>query len=92
MGGINLLLFIYLLEITTYERAVGITFTSLIANQWFNGFQAIKGEPFFKNVYRSFVINPYMYLGVGIGLMLQLSATYIFPDWLHTVPLTLKNT
>ncbi|WP_457622505.1 cation-translocating P-type ATPase [Persephonella sp.] len=91
MGGINLLLFIYLLEITTYERAVGITFTSLIANQWFNGFQAVREEPFFKNILKSFTVNPYMYLGVGLGMALQLSATYIFPEWLHTVPLTLTD-
>ncbi|ACO03786.1 MAG TPA: cation transporter [Persephonella sp.] len=91
MGGVNLILFIYLLEVTTYERAVGITFTSLIANQWFNGFQAIREEPFFKNIIKSFTVNPYMYLGVGIGVALQLSATYLFPQWLHTVPLTLND-
>jgi len=89
MGGINLILFVYLLETTTYERAVGITFTSLIANQWFNGFQAIREEPFFKNIKKSFTVNPYMYLGVGIGIFLQLIAIYIFPQWLHTVPLSL---
>ncbi|WP_456400344.1 cation-translocating P-type ATPase [Persephonella sp.] len=91
MGGLNLLLFIYLLESTTYERAVGITFTSLIANQWINGFQAVREEPFLKNPLKSLTVNPYMYLGVGIGVILQLSATYIFPEWLHTVPLTLQD-
>ncbi|MBK3331765.1 cation-transporting P-type ATPase [Persephonella atlantica] len=91
MGGINFLLFMYLLKITSYEKAVTITFTSLIANQWFNGFQSIRIEPFLKNLKKSFTVNPYMYLGVSIGVILQLLAIYVFPQWLHTVPMSLED-
>jgi len=91
MGLLNFGLFMYLLGIMSYEKAVTITFSSLIANQWFNGFQAIKDEPFFKDISKSFTVNPYMYLGAGIGFILQLGAVYIFPQWIHTVPLDLKD-
>ncbi len=91
MGMINFMLFMYLLGIVSYEKAVTITFSSLIANQWFNGFQAITEEPFFKNISKSFTVNPYMYLGAGIGFILQLGAVYVFPQWIHTVPLDLKD-
>ncbi len=91
MGLFNFILFIYLLGIVSYEKAVTITFCSLIANQWFNGIQAIIEEPFFKNIRKSFTVNPYMYLGSGIGFILQLGAVYIFPQWIHTVPLHLKD-
>ena len=91
MGFLNFILFIYLLGIVSYEKAVTITFSSLIANQWLNGIQAIKEEPFFKNIRKSFTVNPYMYLGSGIGFILQLGAVYIFPQWIHTVPLHFKD-
>ena len=91
MGLINFMLFMYLLGIVSYEKAVTITFSSLIANQWFNGFQAITEEPFFKNISKSLTVNPYMYLGAGIGFILQLGAVYVFPQWIHTVPLDLKD-
>ena len=91
MGFFNFILFIHLLGIVSYEKAVTITFSSLIANQWINGIQAIKEEPFFKNVIKSFTVNPYMYLGSGIGFILQLGAIYIFPQWIHTVPLHFKD-
>ncbi|MDQ7056127.1 MAG: cation-translocating P-type ATPase C-terminal domain-containing protein [Persephonella sp.] len=91
MGGINFLLFMYLLKIMSYEEAVTITFTSLIVNQWFNGFQAIRVEPFFKDIKKSFTVNPYMYLGVSIGAVLQLSAIYMFPHWIHAVPMSIED-
>ncbi len=91
MTVINLLIFLYFLNITTLKHAVAMAFTSLIVNQWFNGFQSIIQEPFFKNLWKSLTVNPYMYVGVGIGVILQILATYVFPQWLHTVPLTLSD-
>ncbi|WP_457624888.1 cation-translocating P-type ATPase [Persephonella sp.] len=91
MGGINTALFTYLLKITSYEIAVTVVFTSLIANQWINGIQSIKEEPFFKDILKSFTVNPYMYIGTGIGFILQLGAIYLFSEWIHTVPLSLQD-
>ncbi|SNZ03323.1 Ca2+-transporting ATPase [Persephonella hydrogeniphila] len=91
MGGINTALFAYLLKITSYETAVTIVFTSLIANQWINGIQSIKEEPFLKKPLKSLTVNPYMYIGTGIGFTLQLGAIYLFSEWIHTVPLSLQE-
>ncbi|WP_457643359.1 cation-translocating P-type ATPase [Persephonella sp.] len=88
---VNLLLFIYALEAFSYEKAVTLAFTSLIANQWINGFQAVKSEPYLKNLKSSIKANPYMFIGVGIGVLLQLSALYIFPEFMHAVPLSLSD-
>jgi len=91
IGGINLIVFIYMLKMADYSLAVTTTFTSLIANQWVNGFQAIKDEPFLKNIPDTFRANPYMFLGVGIGFLLQLVAVYVIPQWLHTTPLSIRE-
>ncbi len=91
LSVINLAVFLYFLEKTELKHAIAITFTSLVVNKWFDGFQAIIEQPFFKDLKKSLTINPYMYLGVGIGVALQLSATYIFPEWLHTMPLTISD-
>ncbi len=91
MTIITLSLFITMLEKTEVKHAVAITFTSLIVIQWLHGFQAIISQPFFKNIKKSLTINPYMYLGILVGVVLQLLVTYLFPNWLHTMPLTLSD-
>lgn len=91
MAILTLSVFLYFLNTTQLQHAIAMAFTSLIVIQWFNGFQSIITQPFFKNIFVSLTVNPYMYVGVGIGVVLQLLATYIFPDWLHTVPLTLSD-
>jgi P-type Ca2+ transporter type 2C len=81
-------MFAHLLDRYPYETAVAITFTAFAAFQWSNGIQAQKEtEPFFKNVRRSFTINPYIYLGLLIGLSLQVAAIYLFPSFFDVVPL-----
>jgi Ca2+-transporting ATPase len=89
MGLLAFLLFRHLLGIYPYELAVSIMFTSFVCFQWFNGIQAQKErEPFFRNVRRSVTINPLIFAGVGAGLLLQLAALYLVPDWFGAVPLT----
>lgn len=88
MGALGFLLFRYLLGLYPYELAVTIMFTSFVCYQWFNGVQAQKEhEPFFVNIQRSLTINPLIFLGVGAGLILQLTALYLVPDWFGAVPL-----
>ncbi|MEM0448347.1 MAG: cation-transporting P-type ATPase [Methanomassiliicoccales archaeon] len=84
----------YELLLTRYSRELAITivFTSLVVAQWVNGIQAQKEkEPFFVNVRRSFTINPYVYMGVGVGMVLQLAAVYLLNDWFYTVPMNLEH-
>jgi P-type Ca2+ transporter type 2C len=89
MGALGFLLFKHLLGLYPYEVAVSIMFTSVVCFQWFNGIQAQKEhEPFFVNIRRSLTINPLIFLGVGAGLILQLAALYLVPDWFGAVALS----
>ncbi len=91
-GIAALLLFRYLIYQYGYEMAVAVTFTTVAAAQWFNGLQAQKErEPFLRNLRRSFWINPYAYLGVGIGMLLQLFAIYAAPGIFGAIPLNLEH-
>jgi Ca2+-transporting ATPase len=92
MGITSYLLFYYLLGVTSYIVASSITFVGVVIPQWVNGIQAQKEkEPFFKNIRRSLTINPFIFLGAGIGLGLQLFAIYVVPDWFNMVPLTAND-
>lgn len=92
MGSLGFLLFTYLLEKYPYELAVSIMFTSFVCLQWFNGLQAqLEYEPYLLNIRRSILINPYIFLGIGAGLLLQLTAIYIIPGIFGVVPLALEH-
>ncbi|MBM5805959.1 MAG: cation-transporting P-type ATPase [Candidatus Verstraetearchaeota archaeon] len=92
MGLASFVMFRHLLGILPYEVAVAIVFTSVVASQWINGIEAQKErEPFLRNLRRSLTINPYIYAGALLGLLLQLFALYVVPDWFNAVPLTLEQ-
>ncbi|RLF06800.1 MAG: cation-transporting P-type ATPase [Thermoprotei archaeon] len=92
MGFINFALFNYLIGLYDVEMAISIVFTSVVVSQWFNGLQAQKEkEPFFKNIKRSLTINPYIFMGICAGIVLQLIAIYLVPDWFHAVPLPIEG-
>jgi Ca2+-transporting ATPase len=86
-------IFIYLLNKNyPLDTAVTILFTSLVVAQWAHGFQIVREQPFFYKPLENFKNNPYIFLVVlGLGIPLQLSAVYIFPEILHCVPLDLKD-
>ncbi len=85
-------LFRHLLGIYPYGLASSITFTAVAAIQWSNGIQAQKEkEPFFQNIKRSFLINPYIYLAVFLGFGLQILAIYGIPSILHVTPMPLNT-
>jgi len=89
MGACGFLLFRHLIGLYPYGVAVSIMFTSFVCFQWFNGIQAQKErEPFFVNIRRSITINPLIFLGVGAGLLLQLTSIYLVPGWFGAVPLS----
>ncbi len=90
-GFISFELFKHLLRTFSYDVALTITFSCVVVMQWANGIQAQKEtEPFFKNIKNSFRINPYIYVGVGIGLILQLFAVYIMSDVFSSVKIPLS--
>jgi P-type Ca2+ transporter type 2C len=90
MGLFTLLMFIYLLPIYPFKVVSTLVFTSVVTAQWANGVQAQKErEPFFFHLSKSFTINPLIYLGLGISLLLQCGALYLLPDLFHVVPITL---
>ena len=75
MGIVSFQLFKYLLGVYSYDIAITVTFTSVVVAQWANGIQSQKQkEPFLKNIKKSFSINPFIYLSVGIGILLQIFA------------------
>ncbi|HEU64217.1 hypothetical protein LCGC14_0991950 [marine sediment metagenome] len=90
-GLLTLVLFMHLLKNYSYAVSLTITFTVVVVMQWANGIQAQKEkEPFFKNIKRSFTINPYIFIGVGLGLILQLFAIYMFEDVFSSIKIPLK--
>lgn len=92
VGIVCLFLFMYLMGRYSYEIAVTVTFTSVVFAQWTNGIQAQKEkQPFFKDIKKSLTINPYIFLGVGIGIILQLSVIYLMPSVFSVVPLKLEH-
>jgi len=91
MGISHFILFYYLINKFSYEIALTISFCSAVISQWSVGIQSIKLEPYFKDIKKSFTINPYIYFGIGIGVLLQFSAIYIFPQFFHVVPLSFNE-
>ncbi|GIU00257.1 cation transporter [Sulfurovum sp. TSL6] len=83
-----LFLYIWMLEHYTKEYAVSTIFTAFIMATWMNGLQSLKEhEPFLKNIKKSLQINPYIFYGISIGIILQLCAIYLLSEVFHTLPL-----
>jgi P-type Ca2+ transporter type 2C len=90
LGFILYELFKYLVLIYPYEKAITISFACIVVAQWFNGIQSQQEkEPFFKNIKKSITINPYIFLGIVLGIFLLLMAIYSFPALFHLVPMKL---
>ncbi len=84
-------LFYYLNQVYPYETVLSISFFYAVVSQWFMGMQALREEPFLLNPIKSFTINPYTYMGISIGAILQFSAIFIFSDFFRVQPLTLEH-
>ena len=92
LGIICFLLYIYLIDIYSFELVSTIIFTSMVVAQWANGIQAQKAsEPFFQNILRSFTINPLIFLGLSLGIILQCSVLYFASSLFHSVPMKLEH-
>ncbi|MEA3419830.1 MAG: cation-transporting P-type ATPase [Campylobacterota bacterium] len=87
-----LFLYIWMLDHYGKESAISTLFTAFVIATWINGLQSLKEhEPFLKNIKKSLHINPYIFYGIGIGLILQLFAIYVLPDVFHTLPLNTES-
>lgn len=86
-ASVTLLMFAYLLGTDySYEEVITVTFTIVVAAQWINAILIQKeNEPFLKNIYRSLTINPWLWGGITLGVILQSIALFVIPDWFHVV-------
>ncbi|MGB9873579.1 MAG: cation-translocating P-type ATPase, partial [Hydrogenobacter sp.] len=91
MGVAHYFLFRYLLAIYPYETALSISFTSAVISQWTVGIQEIGESPFFRNPFQYLKLNPYIYLGISIGLLLQSLVVFVVPQYLHVVHLSVEE-
>lgn len=81
-------LYRFLIDQYSFSTVSTIIFSSIVFAQIANGIQAQKEkEPYFKNIKRSFWINPYIYIGAFAALILHCSAIYLIPEWFHSTPL-----
>ncbi len=84
--------YVWMLEQYGKEHAISTLFTLFVLSTWINGLQSLKEhEPFLKNIRKSLYINPYIFYGIGVGLVLQLCAIYLLPDVFHTLPLDAQS-
>jgi len=71
----------------SYAAALTVSFCIIVTSQWVNGLLAQKEEePFLYNLRSSLTINPAIWFGLGIGIVLQLIALYLVPHWFHALP------
>ncbi|MBV5322144.1 MAG: cation transporting ATPase C-terminal domain-containing protein, partial [Sulfuricurvum sp.] len=87
-ASVTMTLFITLYEHNyPYESILSATFTTVVAAQWLTAILAQKeSEPFLKNIRRSLTINPWLWGGISLGIILQTIALYLLPDWFHVFP------
>jgi len=84
IGLLGLYLYHTLLQTQGHEMAVSTLFNALIVATWMNGIQALKEhEPFLKNIKTSLSINPYLWLGIFIGTLLQIGVLTFAGEFFH---------
>ncbi len=84
IGLLGLYIYHKLISTIGYDIAVSTVFTAMIVAIWVNGLQSLKEhEPFLKNIRVSFTINPYLWLGISIGIILQGSILVFAGEWFH---------
>lgn len=86
-ASVTMLMFAYLLKTDySYEEVITITFTIVVTAQWINAVLIQKeSEPFLKNIRRSVTINPWLWGGISLGVVLQSVALFVIPQWFHVV-------
>ena len=91
-GTICFFFYIYLMDKYSFATVSTIIFTSVVVAQWANGIQVQKEEePFFKNIVKSLTINPFIFLGLALGIVLQCFAIYLAPKLFHSTAMSLEH-
>lgn len=92
IASVTLIFFVYLLNSGySYAAALTVSFCIIVTSQWANSILAQKeDEPFFYNIRSSLTINPVVWIGISIGILLQSMALYVVPHWFHTIPPTFE--
>jgi Ca2+-transporting ATPase len=87
-ASVTLAIFVHLLRSGhSYEVALTVSFCIIVTSQWVNSILAQKEEePFFYNLRSSLTINPWIWVGISIGIILQIIALYAVPHWFHAIP------
>jgi P-type Ca2+ transporter type 2C len=84
IGLLGLWLFYHTIETRGYDIAVSSVFTAMIIAIWVNGLQSIKEhEPFLRHIRSSLTINPYLWVGISIGIVLQLFILLFASELFH---------
>lgn len=84
IGLLGLWLFYHTIETRGYEIAVSSVFTAMIIAIWVNGLQSIKEhEPFLRHIRSSLTINPYLWIGISVGVVLQLLILLFASELFH---------
>ncbi len=84
IGLLGLWLFHHTITTQSYEVAVSSVFTAVIVATWVNGLQSIKEhEPFLRHIRSSLTINPYLWVGILIGTVLQVSILLFASEFFH---------
>ncbi|MCS6957912.1 MAG: cation-transporting P-type ATPase [Aquificaceae bacterium] len=91
MALMHYLLFVHLLEKYPYQIALTISFTSAVVSQWAVGIQEIGEKPFLKNPIDYVRLNPFVYMGVLLGALLQLLAITLLSEYFHAVYLSTEH-
>ncbi|WP_333784645.1 cation-transporting P-type ATPase [Thermocrinis sp.] len=81
----HFILFSYLLEKYPYQTALTISFISAVFSQWSVGIQEISKKPFLINPISYVKLNPYIYLGISIGMFLQFLAIFVFSEFFQII-------
>ena len=87
----HFILFGYLLEKYPYEIALTISFLSAVVSQWPVGIQEIGSKPFLLNPISYIKLNPYIYLGISIGMFLQFLAMSVFSEFFRVAQLNAEQ-
>ncbi|WP_117237296.1 cation-translocating P-type ATPase [Thermus sediminis] len=87
MAAAHFVLFGHLLETYDYETAITISFASAAISQWAVGLQEVGLRPILLNPLAYLRLNPYIYIGLALGIVLQGLALFVLTDFFRLVPL-----
>jgi Ca2+-transporting ATPase len=92
IGLLGLWLYIDTISTSGHDAAVSIVFSAMIFSIWVNGLQSLKEhEPFLKNIRTSLSINPYLWVGISVGVILQGMILTFAGEWFHAQLPTLQE-